>query len=84
LQGLFYNNLTIKIMDKTVKIIALKDIAEWMKTQNIQIRDEHGDVWVVTASKIDTPKQRKLNRELGISKVNYTSLAMKRIRQSKI
>lgn len=56
---------------KSVRRIALKDIAEWMKEQNIQIQDEHGDVWVVSANRIGTPEQSKLNKELGVSRVNY-------------
>ena len=67
-------------MAKNVRTIALKDIAEWMRTQNIQIQDEHGDVWVVSAYRMDTPEQRKLNMELGVSKVNYTPEAMSRKR----
>jgi hypothetical protein len=35
---------------------------------------------VVTASKIDCPEQRKLNKELGVTKVNYTKEAMRRKR----
>ena len=57
---------------RTVRRIALRDISEWMKEQNIQIKDEHGDVWVVSANRIGTPEHSKLNRELGVSKVNYT------------
>jgi hypothetical protein len=59
-------------MSKNVKRIALKDISQWMREQNNNLRDEHGDVWVVSAYTIDTVEQRKLNRELGVSKVNYT------------
>jgi len=70
----------MKKMARNVKSIALKDIADYMRDQNIQIRDEAGDVWVVTASRMDCPEQRKLNRELGVSKVNYTKEAMSRKR----
>lgn len=58
-------------MGRSVRRIALRDISEWMKEQNIQIYDEHGDVWVVSATRIGTPEQSKLNKELGVSKVNY-------------
>ena len=70
----------MKKMARNVKSIALKDIADYMRDQNIQIQDEAGDVWVVTASRMDCPEQRKLNRELGVSKVNYTKEAMSRKR----
>ena len=65
-------------MAKNVKRIALADIAEWMRTQNIRIKDEHGDVWVVNTSTLSTPEQTKLNKELGVNKVNYTKEAMSR------
>ena len=65
-------------MAKNVRRIALEDIAEWMRTQNIRMQDEHGDVWVVSASRVDTPEQGKLNKELGVNKVNYTKEAMSR------
>lgn len=63
-------------MGRTVRRIALKDIADYMREQNIQIQDESGDVWVVTASRMDCKEQRKLNIQLGVSKVNYTKDAM--------
>jgi ribosomal protein L18E len=62
----------------SARIMALKDIAEWMREQKIQKHDEHGDIWVVSAYALDTPEQRRLNKELGVSKVNYTSKAMSR------
>lgn len=59
-------------MGKSVRRIALRDISEWMREQKIEIQDEHGDVWAVTANRVGTPEQSKLNKELGVSKVNYT------------
>jgi len=59
-------------MARNVKAIALADIAEWMRTQKIQIQDEHGDVWVVSAAKLKAREQTKLNKEIGASKINYT------------
>ena len=67
-------------MARNVRLIALKDIADYMREQNVQIQDEAGDVWVVTASRMDCPEQRKLNIKLGVSKVNYTKEAMSRKR----
>jgi hypothetical protein len=59
---------------------AIKDINNYMREQGTQIKDEYGDIWVVTGSKIDCPEQRKLNKELGVTKVNYTKEAMRRKR----
>ena len=67
-------------MTKKVKTIALQDIVSYMREHNIQKRDEFGDVWVVTANQIDCVEQRKLNIELGVSRVNYTKEAMTRKR----
>ena len=66
-----------------VRVIALKDIAKYMRDEGIQIQDESGDVWMVTASRIDCKEQRKLNIELGINKVNFTKEAMTRKRKVK-
>ena len=68
----------MSILKTSPKNIALHDIAEWMKQQNIQIKDKVGDVWVISAWKIDCKEQRKLNKELGVNKVNYTKEAMSR------
>lgn len=51
--------------------MALTDIRRYMKEQNIQIQDDHGDVWIVTANTIDCPEQRRLNAMLGVNRVNY-------------
>ena len=52
--------------------IAIKDISEYMKENNIQIMDGNHDVWVVSASRVYCAEQRKLNKELGISGINKT------------
>lgn len=50
--------------------IAMKDISEYLRSQNIQIVDKMGDVWVVTPSRMANKETRKLNNELGLHKVN--------------
>ena len=51
---------------------AKKDIAEWLKVENILIADKNHDVWTVTVSRLDTTEQRKLNYELGLHSINKT------------
>ena len=57
--------------NNTVHRIAFKDISKYLSEQNIQIRDEHGDVWVVTPKRMYCKEQKRLNRQLGINKVNH-------------
>ena len=58
-------------MSKGIHPIALKDISNWLAEQNVQIRDEHKDVWVVTPSIMYNKEQKKLNAELGVNRINY-------------
>ncbi len=58
-------------MIKNVRRLALRDIAEYMREQNIQIIDESGDVWVVTANQVDCEESKKLNVEIDVNKLNY-------------
>ena len=55
----------------TARQQALKDISAWIKTEHPNLLNSSGDLWIITPSRIDNPKQRKLNRDLGIHKVNY-------------
>jgi len=55
----------------TAARIAFKDISNYIKENNIKVIGKNKDVWFVTPSKLDTKRQRFLNRQLGISKVNY-------------
>lgn len=57
---------------KTVSQVALRDIAEYTKGTLYNNIDSNGDVWIVTAKQLQTKENRRLNKELGISKVNYT------------
>lgn len=51
-------------------LIAMKDISEYLHSQNLQIVDENNDVWVVTPSRMANKETRRLNIELGLHKVN--------------
>ena len=55
---------------KTVKEVAMKDISEYLHSQNLQIVDEEDDVWVVTPSRMRTKEASRLNAELRLHKVN--------------
>ena len=58
--------------------IALKDISEYLRDQNLQIIDEHGDVWVVTPSILANKETTKLNIELKLHKINKHGKRMSR------
>lgn len=58
------------------KVQAFRDIH---KTFENNIMDENCDVWVVTGNLMDNKKERKLNKELGINKVNYGNTNKKEI-----
>lgn len=60
--------------------IAMKDISEYLRSQNLQIADENGDVWVVTPSRLFNKETRKLNNELGLHKVNKYGNRMARFK----
>lgn len=64
-------------MNNQVSILAFRDISKWLRESNIRVR-ANGDVWVVTPQYLNTKEQRRLNRELGITKINYTQKAMNR------
>jgi len=60
--------------------IAMKDISEYLHSQNLQIVDENGDVWVVTPARMANKETRKLNIELGLHKVNKYGNRMARFK----
>ena len=55
---------------KGVKIIALKDISK--EVTPVITRNSNGsfDYWVVCANRLDSIETRKLNRLLGLHKIN--------------
>ena len=50
--------------------IAMKDISEYLHSQNLQIVDGKGDVWVVTPASMANKETTRLNMELNLHKVN--------------
>jgi hypothetical protein len=50
--------------------VALKDIAEYLTQHKMNKRDEHGDIWNVTAKQMANKQVRRMNIELGVHKVN--------------
>ena len=56
---------------KTVAEMAFSDITKYIEDNNLIVM-EGGDVFIVTPVKLNTKEQRRLNREIGVSKVNYT------------
>lgn len=49
---------------------ALSDIYSYLVEENKNIRDENNDIWVVTPKMLNTKENKKLNRELGLHKIN--------------
>ena len=58
----------------TVSQVAFKDIQDWINFNGLTIMDGNKDVWVVTPSRLVNKSQRKLNRDLGVSKLNYNGI----------
>lgn len=50
--------------------LAMRDISEDIRLQNLTIIDDNFDVWVVCPSRVFTKESRKLNAELGLHKIN--------------
>jgi len=65
---------------KTIKAEqqACHDISEYLKKHNIKIHDKNYDIWVVTPNRLKKKEQRRLNRLLGLHKINYTSKKMRK------
>jgi hypothetical protein len=55
----------------TVAYIAFKDIQEELNTENHTYYDEHGDIWNVSPSRLLSKKNKRLNKLLGVNKLNY-------------
>ena len=54
----------------TVRSIALKDISKHIKELYSEELYGQVDVWVCCSEHIDTKETRKLNRRLGLHKIN--------------
>ena len=66
----------------TIARIAMSDISEYLKSQNIQIYDNNCDVWIVTPSRIYNKEVRNLNKKLGLHKINKFGDKMNRFSKS--
>ena len=55
---------------KTAARLAMKDISNYLKTNEFKIVDECFDVWVVTPTFMDTKETRLLNKKLGLRNIN--------------
>lgn len=57
--------------ERVVSRMAFADISDHLKEEAAFSYGEN-DVWVVTPNALDTKETRKLNKELGLHKVNKT------------
>lgn len=62
--------------------IAMKDISDYLRSQKLQIIDDKGDVWIVTPIKMANKETRKLNKELGLHKINKLGRRINRFNNS--
>lgn len=58
--------------ERVVSRMAFADISDYLKEEASFSYGEH-DVWVVTPNALDTKETRRLNKELGLHKVNKTN-----------
>ena len=57
---------------------AMHDLSNYIIEKKISTFDGNYDAWFVTQKYLDTKENRKLNRLLGIHRVNKTSKNMRR------
>jgi len=55
---------------KSVFLIAQHDISKYINPTGTIDMDENGDIWVVNANRLFNKESKRLNRELGVHKVN--------------
>tara|TARA_R110000822_G_scaffold32188_1_gene92646 strand:+ start:3101 stop:3337 length:237 start_codon:yes stop_codon:yes gene_type:complete len=55
---------------KTARVYALHDISEHIKN-DLKETFGSGDVWFVSATALNTKENQKLNRRLGVNRVNH-------------
>lgn len=58
--------------ERVVSRMAFADISDYLKEEGAIAYGEH-EVWVVTPNALDTKETRRLNKELGLHKVNKTN-----------
>jgi hypothetical protein len=61
------------LKEKSVMKLAFKDISNHIRCLKLKIVDEKGDVWVVTPNALNTKDIRKLNKKLGLHKINKSN-----------
>ena len=60
-----------KIIGKyTAKRVACSDISKYFETNGISTHDCNNDIWVITPRFIDNSETARLNKELGLHKIN--------------
>lgn len=62
--------------------VAKRDISADIRSQKLKIKDNYKDVWVVTPHRIATKTTIRLNRELGLHKVNFHKGNMNRYKKN--
>lgn len=55
---------------RSASFLAMHDITEWMRENDIEIIGPGHDVWVVTPNILFTKEARRKNKELGIKGLN--------------
>lgn len=58
-------------MSSRVRLQAFQDISEEIRKSDLKLIDENDDVWIVTPSRMDNKETRRMNKELGINRLNY-------------
>lgn len=60
-----------KIIGKyTAKRVALSDISKYLQENDIKLHGWNMDIWIVTPRQIDNAETARLNKELGLHKIN--------------
>ena len=59
---------------RTASMAALIDISKYLLENNTKIltkKNQDVEIWTVTPKRLFTKEQRRLNKKLGIHKINY-------------
>jgi len=67
----FAKDLKNYFMKNKTYPVALKDMSDYLSEYNVNSICKNRDVWTVTPSRMYNKETRKLNADLGVSKVNY-------------
>jgi|694.fasta_scaffold56089_9 hypothetical protein len=77
------DSLDIKLIGVDIPYrIAMKDISNYLK-ENYFVRDEYQDVWFVTPYYMMNKESRKLNKKLGLHKINKYGQKMNKFNNNK-